>query len=73
MESADKRAAAQERKERGKSPEGRGRTPEPKEPRPQETDAPDKTDAAALEEELEEGLEDSFPASDPPSVTQRPR
>jgi len=27
-------------------------------------------DAALLEEELEEGLEDTFPASDPPSMTE---
>jgi hypothetical protein len=28
-------------------------------------------DPALLEEELEEGLEESFPASDPPAVTRR--
>jgi hypothetical protein len=28
------------------------------------------TDKAGLERELEEGLEDSFPASDPPTATQ---
>jgi hypothetical protein len=32
---------------------------------------PVKSDRAALEAELEEGLEDSFPASDPPAVTRR--
>jgi len=32
---------------------------------------PAKTDAATLEAELEEALEDSFPASDPPAVTLR--
>ncbi len=30
----------------------------------------EKKDKAKLDEELEEGLEESFPASDPPAVTQ---
>lgn len=30
----------------------------------------EKKDKAKLDEELEEGLEESFPASDPPSITQ---
>ena len=33
------------------------------------SDGPHGKDAALLEEELQEGLEDSFPASDPVSVT----
>lgn len=37
-----------------------------KEPKPEETDAPSQTEEDALDEELEE----SFPASDPPSSTQ---
>jgi hypothetical protein len=36
---------------------------------PAHGDGPRSKDAALLEEELEEGLEDSFPASDPVSVT----
>ena len=37
----------------------------------QDPDADDQTEY--LEDQLEEGLEDSFPASDPPSVTRRHR
>lgn len=40
--------------------------PSPKQPRPV-ADRP--LDPDEIEEELEEGLEDTFPASDPPSIT----
>jgi hypothetical protein len=44
-----------------------GKKPFTEKPDAPPTDRPD--DPEKLREELDEGLEDSFPASDPPSVT----
>jgi hypothetical protein len=41
----------------------------PAKPGTEKTDAAQKAEKKLLEDELEEGLEDSFPASDPVSVT----
>jgi hypothetical protein len=38
--------------------------------KPKSGDKPNKPDPKKLEQELEEGLEDTFPASDPVSVTE---
>lgn len=42
---------------------------DPTTPRPPHPDTLPPEDAATAEEELEQGLEDSFPASDPVSIT----
>ena len=47
-----------------------GSKPQPRDEKPPQ-DRPD--DPAELQEELDEGLEDSFPASDPPKVTRSVR
>ena len=45
-------------------------TSKPKSATPKPTEKKHKPDKAQLERELEEGLEDTFPASDPVAVTE---
>jgi hypothetical protein len=46
------------------------RHPASEKPKSGKQDKPHKPDKEALDRELEEGLEDTFPASDPVSVTE---
>jgi hypothetical protein len=46
------------------------RHPASEKPKSAKQEKQDKTDKEALDRELEEGLEDTFPASDPVSVTE---